>query len=105
MDPATIAALAQLKPGPINNLVRKDLLVVASALGIPISSSGPNRQNVDNIKAILNKALANPDLAHAEAYQKFIVYPRGKHAPVKTSLDKRLEDDLLGKSDVVPTSG
>ncbi|KAJ7795375.1 hypothetical protein B0H13DRAFT_2393065 [Mycena leptocephala] len=47
----------------------------------------------------------NPELAHAEAYQKFIVYPRGKHAPVKTSLDKRLEDDLLGKSDAVPASG
>ncbi|KAJ7447895.1 hypothetical protein B0H11DRAFT_2334019 [Mycena galericulata] len=102
---AAVAALADMKAGPIRNLRRADLIVIATSLGIPISSSGPNKQNVNEIKIILNKAMEDPSLAFAEAYQKFLVYPRGNPAAPKTSAEKAKQDTSEAKSQVVPAAG
>lgn len=105
MDADIAAALGKIKAGPISKLTKPDLLIIAASLSIPISISGPDKQNVNEIKIILKQALAAPNLAFSEAYQKFIVYPRGHHAPSATSADKATQDNLQAKSGAVPAAG
>ncbi|KAJ7691420.1 hypothetical protein B0H17DRAFT_1286359 [Mycena rosella] len=99
MDSELAARLADIKPGPITALTKEPLLVIAEALAIPVVKTGPDKTKVPQLKALINKALAQPDFVYKDHFQKFLIYNRSRGPTPKTSADKAQQDGLQDKSD------